>query len=112
VKNWQYIGTILTGVAALITAGVGVYEKLHVLQKEIYKEPIKLKKEYGVVEDKDGWVYLRESPDINSATLAKILNDTNLEIVEKRGNWFKVYTESGRTGYIYKDRLKIFTYEQ
>lgn len=108
-KNWQYIGTILTGVAALITAGIGLYEKLHTVQKEIY-QPVavteqKPKKEYGIVNDKDGWVYLREAPNVSSPALARILNDTNLEIIGKSGNWFEVYTESGRTGYIFSDRL-------
>ena len=112
-KNWQYVGTILTGVAALITAGVGLYEKLHTLQKEIYKPAVhqKVKKQYGIVKDKDGWVNLRERPDVSCPSLAKILNDTNLEILDKTQNWYKVYTESGRIGYIYEDRLIIFNYE-
>lgn len=112
-KNWQYIGTVLTGVAALITAGVGLYEKLHTLQVEVYKPTLqqKVKREYGIVDDKDGWVNLREAPDVTSSSLARILNGTNLEIINKTGNWFKVSTESGRTGYVYKDRLKLVIYE-
>lgn len=108
-KNWQYIGTILTGIAALITAGIGIYEKINIVKSEIiYKK----KKEYGIVDDKDGWVNLRERPDISSRSLAKILNGTNLEILEKNENWYKVYTESGREGYIFKDRLILIQYDQ
>lgn len=112
-KNWQYIGTILTGVAALITASVGLYEKLYTVQQEVYSVPKeqKTKREYGIVDDKDGWVNLRMEPNINSTVIAKILNGTNLEIVDKTGNWFKVCTESGRFGYIFKDRLILATYE-
>lgn len=116
-KNWQYVGTILTGIAALITAGVGLYDKLYFVHQELYKDVSnsskKIKKEYGIVNDKDGWVFLREKPDITSPVVAKILNDTNLEITDKIGNWFKVNTESGRTGFIYKDRLilKYYTSE-
>jgi len=113
-KNWQYIGTILTGIAALITAGVGLYDKMYTLHREVY-EPLvenKKRKEYGIVNDKDGWVNLREKPDISSPSIARILNGTNLEILDKFGNWFKVYTESGRTGYLFKDRLILFEYER
>jgi uncharacterized protein YgiM (DUF1202 family) len=115
VKNWQYIGTVLTGVAALITAGIGLYEQLKTVHTEIYKTvsgQTKIKKEYGIVNDKDGWVNLRERPDVNSSSLARILNDTNLEIIGRSGNWFKVYTESGRTGYIFKDRLILVHFEK
>lgn len=113
-NNWQYIGALLTGVAALITAGVGVYDKLSTVHKELYQieKPKKEKKEYGVVDDKDGWVYLREKPSVDSAQLARILNGTNLEIIGTSGNWVKVYTESGRVGYIYRDRLIITQYER
>jgi len=106
-NNWQHVGVILTGIAALITAGVGLYEKLRVVQTEIYKQVniTSKQREYGIVNDIDGWVNLREQPDVNSPVLAKILNDTNLEIVGVSGNWFKVSTESGRIGFIYKDRL-------
>jgi uncharacterized protein YgiM (DUF1202 family) len=109
-NNWQHIGVILTGIAALITACVGVYDKLKTVHEEVYM-PL-LKKEYGVVNDKDGWVNLREKPDISSPSIARILNGTNLEILDKSGNWFKVYTESGRTGYVFKDRLILFEYEK
>jgi hypothetical protein len=115
VKSWQHIGTVLMGIAAIVTAGVGLYEKLHTLQNSLYKESVdskKIKKEYGIVEDPDGWVNLRERPDVTSPSLAKILNGTNLEIVNKNGNWFEVYTESGRSGFVFKDRLKIFYYEK
>jgi uncharacterized protein YgiM (DUF1202 family) len=108
-NNWQHIGVILTGIAALITAGVGVYDKLKTVHQEVYK-PI-LKREYGIVDDKDGWVNLREKPDVSSPSIARILNGTNLEILDKSGNWFKVYTESGRTGYVFKDRLILFEYQ-
>ena len=111
-KHWQYIGTILTGVAALITAGVGLYEKLHTVQTEIYKTITSpLKREYGIVHDKDGCVNLRSEPNTNSAAIARILNGTNLEVLDKTENWFKVYTESGRVGYIFKDRLILVNYE-
>ena len=60
-NNWQYVGTILAGLAALITACIGLYEKLQTVQKEIYK-PVTIEKktikEYAIVDDKDGWVNL------------------------------------------------------
>ena len=111
-NHWQYIGTILTGVAALITAGVGLYEKLHTVQTEIYKTfKSPNKREYGIVADKDGWVNLRLEPNLNSEIIARILNGTNLEIIDKKGTWFKVSTESGRIGYVFKDRLILVNYE-
>ena len=109
-KNWQYIGTILTGIAALITAGIGVYDKLYVVHKEINKDDSIITKEYGIVNDKDGWVNLREAPDLFSSIVVRILNDTNLEIIGKVDKWFNVRTESGRTGYVFYDRLIIVKY--
>jgi uncharacterized protein YgiM (DUF1202 family) len=112
-NNWQYVGTILTGIAALITAGIGIYDKINTVNNEIYTSVSpETKKEYGIVNDKDGWVNLRERPDVSSPSLAKILNGTNLEILDKKVNWYKVYTESGREGYIFKDRLILVQYEQ
>ena len=115
-SSWQHIGVILTGIAALLTAVVGIYDKIKVVQQEIYK-PVagtKQNRQFGIVNDKDGWVNLREFPDTNSVSLAKVLNGTNLEIIDKTGNWFKVYTESGRIGFVYRDRLLLttLTYEK
>lgn len=110
-KHWQYIGTILTGIAALITAGVGLYEKIHTVHAELTNNKqvnVKQIKQYGVVNDKDGWVNLREHADASSPAIARLLNDSNVEIISKEGNWFKVSTESGRIGYIYFDRLLLF----
>lgn len=109
--KWQHIGVTLTGVAALITACVGIYEKVHVTYKNIQSHFPKEKREYGIVEDKDGWVYLRGKPDISSPAIIKVLNGTNLEIIGKTGNWYKVYTESGRAGFVYHDRLILHYYE-
>lgn len=112
-NNWQALGTILAGVAALVTAGVGLYEKLHTVQKEIYKpltaEELKVdsKKEFGIVQDPDGWVYLREKANVLSDAIAKLLNDSHVEIKGQEGNWYKVCTSSGREGYIFKDRLLL-----
>lgn len=116
-NNWHHsLGTILAGVAALITAGVGLYQQLCTVHQEIYKPLVveqkqNTKRQYGIVNDPDGWVNLRELPNIESKVLARILNDTNLEIVEKTGNWYRVSTESGRFGYIFKDRLKVIEIE-
>lgn len=107
--HWQHIGVILTGIAALITAGVGLYEKLYMVQAEVYKT-LNQVREYGIVNDKDGWVNLREHPSANSESLAKILNGTNLEILGRTGNWVRVSTESGRVGYIFNDRLILVRY--
>lgn len=116
-KNWQATGAILTGVAALVTAGVGVYEKLKTVQQEIYKPftaedlPPSPKKEYALVDDKDGWVNLREQPNVSSPIIARISNGSNLEVLSKDGNWFKVCTDSGRKGYVFKDRLILVNNE-
>jgi len=107
--KWQHIGVTLTGCAALITAGIGVYEKLSSVVQPAQQ---KVKREYGIVDDKDGWVNLRESPNISAPVVVKVLNGTNLEIIGKNDNWYKVYTESGRIGFVYKDRLLIHYYEK
>lgn len=107
--KWQHIGVTLTGCAALITACIGVYEKVYSTPQT---EQPKTKREYGIVNDKDGWVNLRELPDLSAPVVVKILNGTNLEIIGTVGNWYKVYTESGRIGFVYKDRLMLHYYEE
>ena len=107
--KWQHIGVTLTGCAALITACIGVYEKIWSTAQHMQQ---KTKREYGIVDDKDGWVNLRESPNISAPVVVKVLNGTNLEIIGKNDNWYKVYTESGRIGFVYKDRLLIHYYEK
>jgi len=110
-KQWQHLGATLTGIAALLTAGIGLYNCFVESNKNMNQLQRKVKRLYGVVNDKDGWVNLREHPTIDSPVLAKILNGTNLEIHQKNNNWYKVSTESGRYGYVFADRLIIFEYE-
>ena len=79
--KWQHIGVTLTGCAALITAGIGVYEKLSSVVQPAQQ---KVKREYGIVDDKDGWVNLRESPNISAPVVVKAVSYTHLTLPTKR----------------------------
>lgn len=77
--------------------------------------------QFYIVNDKDGYVNVRDSDNINSKVIAKLKNG---EIVhsyeyfeENKGNWINVdfrFTKNNfENGFIYKDRLiNIYQYEK
>jgi uncharacterized protein YgiM (DUF1202 family) len=61
----------------------------------------------GIVNDPDGWSYLREGPDTSSRALRKLFPGQGFfVVVSKAGDWYKVKTRDGTVGYIHGTRLE------
>lgn len=99
-NNIQYIGATLTGVAALATATVTVYNTFASDEKKQLSHT-----RVGVVSDNDGWTYMRQLPSINSFVITKLANNVEVSILNETGNWFQVQTSNNKTGFIFKKNL-------
>lgn len=110
-KRQLHVLTILLGAVVLITASIDLHKMWSTAQNKALPLSVCPKKEYGVVDNENGWSELKLEPNAHSTVMAKILNGTNLEIIDKTRNWFKVSTDSGRVGYIFKDELILAIYE-
>jgi len=100
VNNIQYIGATLTGVAAIATASVSVYNTFYTEEK---KQLTHFR--IGSIYDADGWTNLRQLPSIESKVLTKLANNTEVTIMNDSGNWFQVQTRNNVTGFIYKQNI-------
>ena len=61
----------------------------------------------GIVNDPDGWSYLREGPDTSSRALGKLFPGQGFFVVlSKSGDWYKVKTREGTVGYLHGTRLE------
>jgi uncharacterized protein YgiM (DUF1202 family) len=101
--SWSQLLTLFLSVAALVTAFLGVYEKLIVVRAEIFKN--KTITHLGYVLDPDGWVNLRVYPNLSSDILTRVKNDTKVEILERTNDWVRIKTEAGVKGYIHSSRV-------
>lgn len=99
-NNIQYIGATLTGVAAIATASVTIYNTF------LGREDVQLSHtKVGIIYDKDGWTYLRQLPSTNSTALTRLANNVEVAIINDSGNWFQVQTRNNKTGFIYKNNI-------
>lgn len=116
-ENWKHLGALLSGVAALLTAGFSVFsylnktqsDNIQKIQETNIQQPV-IKKQFAIINDQDGWVNLRTSPSTSSQIIVKIENGYKVQILQKNGNWYRVKNSIGDIGYIYSDRL-ILNYE-
>lgn len=113
-ESWKHIGALLSGIAALLTAGFSVYSYLNKTQntnlekiQQIGNQQPTVAKKFAIISDPDGWVNLRAAPSTSSQTKIKIENGYKVEILQKSGNWYKVKNSIGDIGYIYSDRLML-----
>lgn len=110
-ENWKHIGILLSGIAALLTASVPIFNFLKSSQEgriQKIKEIQNIPKTLATVSDPDGWVHVRGLPNSQSLILMKLQNGFEVEILKREGNWFLVKIPSNsREGYIYWDRLII-----
>ena len=67
---------------------------------------------YARVDDKDGYVNLRDAEDLQSAIIEQLPNDTILSAncidYTNSSNFCIIITDDDQTGFIYKDRLSFF----
>ncbi len=66
--------------------------------------------DFGLIYDKDGYVNLREEMNLNSKIIGTVDNNEVISCIleEKKSKFCFVNLDSGRDGYIFKDRVNFF----
>ena len=100
-NSFQQIGATLTGIAAIATASVTVYNTFN--KKE--NNSTKTIQRTGLIYDKDGWTNLRQLPTTSSRVITKLANNLEIVILNESGNWYQVQTRNNLTGFIYKENF-------
>lgn len=68
---------------------------------------VKPAKGAGVVHDPDGWSNLRAGPSNSAAVLTRLkVEDGGFVVLSAHGQWYKVKTRYGRSGYLHKSRVE------
>lgn len=95
-ENWKYIGAVLTGTAAMITAITSIpkWDKRQLSPQRV-----------GIIQDADGWTNLRQLPDTNSKVLTRLANQTEIGILNQSGNWYQIQTKNNMTGFVFRDNI-------
>ena len=55
--------------------------------------------------DSDGFCNMREKGSISARIIGRIPSDTPVRVLEADGEWWKVSTNDGKTGYVHKSRI-------
>jgi uncharacterized protein YgiM (DUF1202 family) len=99
-NSFQQIGATLTGIAAIATASVTVYNTFNKNEKKQLSH-----QRIGLIYDKDGWTNLRQLPTTSSRVITKLANNLEIVILNESGNWYQVQTRNNLTGFIYKENF-------
>lgn len=99
-NNLQQIGAILTGIAAISTASVTIYNNFNNTEKRQMDHT-----RMGFIYDKDGWTNIRQLPSTSSKVITRLANDTDVFILNESGNWYQIQTKNNITGFIYKENF-------
>ncbi len=61
----------------------------------------------GVIQDPDGWSNIRSGPSSNSSVVTKWkVRDGAFVVISRSGEWYKVKTRSGSSGYLHQSRIE------
>lgn len=61
----------------------------------------------AVINDSDGYTNVRSQADTKSPVIARIVEGEQFETLEQTGNWWKVRTQQGKTGYMHASRISL-----
>ncbi len=64
-------------------------------------------KEYGEIQDPDGYTNLREEKNTSSQILQQVKSGEKVEILDNSGDWLLIQTGEGKKGYVHKSRIKM-----
>lgn len=59
----------------------------------------------AIIQDPDGYSNLRESANSSSKIIQKVKSGSEIDILNKDGDWWKISTEDGTVGYVHKSRI-------
>ena len=108
---WSSLPGVLTGFAALLTAGSGLYIATRSspapvpVPGPVTPAPVDLRT--AVINDPDGFVNIRTGP-ANTTAIAGVIRDGEIFTVTPGSKaWWPVRTTNGTTGYIHKSRVAL-----
>ena len=59
----------------------------------------------NTIQDSDGFTNLRQEKNTSSAILEKVKTGSEIEVLDKTGDWWLVVTKAGNKGYIFKTKI-------
>lgn len=67
--------------------------------------------DFGFIQDKDGYVNVRENSSLSSKVISKLNNNEIVSCVmdEETNNFYLVNASNGATGFVYKNRINNFS---
>ncbi|WP_415325656.1 SH3 domain-containing protein [Chryseobacterium sp. MMS23-Vi53] len=63
-----------------------------------------------IIQDPDGYTNLRKEKNTTSEVLQKVKSGEEVDVLDNTGDWWKVKTQEGKTGYIHKSRIKSYNH--
>ena len=58
------------------------------------------------IEDSDGYTNVRALGSSKAKIITQVKSGSLVDVIEKRGEWWKVKTDNGKVGYIHKSRIR------
>lgn len=58
------------------------------------------------IEDSDGYTNVRTYGSSKAKIITQVKSGSFVDVIEKRGDWWKVKTDKGKVGYIHKSRIR------
>ena len=58
------------------------------------------------IEDSDGYTNVRTFGSSKAKIITQVKSGSFVDVIEKRGEWWKVKTDNGKVGYIHKSRIR------
>ena len=58
------------------------------------------------IEDSDGYTNVRALGSSKAKIITQVKSGSFVDVIEKRGEWWKVKTDNGKVGYIHKSRIR------
>jgi uncharacterized protein YgiM (DUF1202 family) len=119
---WSSLPGVLTGLAALLTAGSGLYIATRPPQvaapvasaappasvdpvRPAAPAPVALRS--AVIDDPDGFVNIRTGPGASTAIAGVIKTGEIFTVTPLDTTWWPVRTSGGITGYVHKSRIAL-----
>ena len=121
---WTSVPGILTGLAAVLTAGTGLYVAVSrggpaatptpvasdastPARPETARTAEATFAQRAVIEDADGYTHVRSAPSTDSAILATVQRGVVFRTQEQTGAWWPVRTVEGTVGYMHRSRIRL-----
>ena len=92
-------------ISALLTLAI-VFSAVNITALGVYADSPSLRG--GIVTTSGGRLNVRNSPSTSASKLTQLINKTEVTLVEKNGNWWKICYGSNKYGYVSADYIKVY----